>query len=292
MNKNRNFFTVNSFKATIFACITNYTSSLIQLSEIWIYPIKSLGGIRLTNAQVEGRGLQYDRRWLVIDENARFLTQREINKMAIIDVAILQEGLLLSHRFESGNSILLPYKPVTAVPLNVTIWDDTVEAVTVSNEVDEWLSNQFDQKVRVVMMPESTERKADPQYALNGENVSFADGFPFLLISEASLEDLNNKLANVAMMRRFRPNFVVSGAVPFSEDSWKSIQIGTIRFKVVKPCARCVLTTIDPETGEKGVEPLKTLSSYRRVNNKVLFGQNLVASQTGVVREGDKIELL
>jgi len=264
----------------------------MHLSEIWIYPVKSLGGIRLTKAQVEERGLQYDRRWMIVDENARFITQREINKMAILDVALTEKGLLLSHRFESESNVLVPYKPVSATPLQVTVWDDSLEALTVSNDADDWLSNQLGKKVSIVMMPKSTERKADPRYAVNGENVSFADGFPFLLISEASLEDLNSKLSEVILMKRFRPNFVVSGAEPFGEDAWKSIQIGTIGFNVVKPCARCILTTINPETGEKGSEPLKTLASYRRVNNKVLFGQNLVASQTGTVREGDEIALL
>jgi uncharacterized protein YcbX len=154
------------------------------------------------------------------------------------------------------------------------------------------LSRVIDKKVRLVFMSESTARKADPRYALQGENVSFADGFPYLLISRASLEDLNQRLPLAIEMNRFRPNFVVSGAAPFEEDSWKSIQIGDLRFTAVKPCSRCILTTIDPETGEKGAEPLKTLSSYRRINNKVLFGQNLVAAQTGTLREGDKIIVL
>ena len=264
----------------------------MYLSEIWIYPVKSLGGIRVKNAQVEGRGLQYDRRWMIVDKNESCVTQREMNNMAILDVQLTELGLLLTNRFESENKILVPYKPVSANALKVTVWDDTVDALTVSDEADVWLSNQLDKKVSLVMMPQSTQRKADPRYALNGENVSFADGFPFLLISDASLEDLNRKLPEPITMKRFRPNFVVSGAEPFGEDHWKTIQIGTIKFEVIKPSARCVLTTINPETGERGVEPLKTLASYRKVNNKILFGQNLVASQTGLVQEGDKIALL
>jgi uncharacterized protein YcbX len=164
-----------------------------------------------------------------------------------------------------------------------------VEAVTVSDEADQWLSEQLNLQVKLVMMPESTQRKADPRYAKNEENVSFADGFPYLLISQASLDHLNELLEEPIVMQRFRPNFVVTGTSPHAEDDWKSIQIGTLFFDLVKPCARCVLTTIDPETAQKGKEPLKTLATYRRVGNKILFGQNVVTKQNGLVKQGDKI---
>jgi uncharacterized protein len=264
----------------------------MQLSEIWIYPVKSLGGIRLESAQVEERGLQYDRRWMIVDQDGMFLTQRAFTKMALMDVALAESGLLISDRFQEGSQVIVPFEPVSRNVLRVTVWDDTVDAMTVSDEVDAWLTEQLDKKVHLVIMPQSTQRKADPRFALNGESVSFADGFPFLLISEASLGDLNDRLAYPIEMKRFRPNFVVSGAEAFGEDTWKSIQIGDIQFDLVKPCARCILTTIDPETGEKGAEPLKTLASYRRVNNKVLFGQNLVAVKEGTVSEGDNIKIL
>ncbi len=263
----------------------------MQLSEIWVYPVKSLGGIRLPQARVEERGLEHDRRWMIVDEHGMFLTQRAFTKMALLDVSLQAGGLHISHRFNQS-SVIVPYKPISAKCMQVTVWDDQVEALTVSDEVDDWLSKQLDKKVQIVMMPESAVRMADPRYALHGETVSFADGFPFLLISEASLEDLNSRLAYPVVMKRFRPNFVVSGADAFGEDSWKSIQIGSLRFDLVKPCARCILTTIDPETGEKGPEPLKTLAAYRRVNNKVLFGQNLVVAQRGVVRQRDQVIVL
>lgn len=264
----------------------------MHLSEIWIYPVKSLGGIRLSQAQVEERGLKYDRRWMVVDEQGVFLTQRTFTQMALLDVSLAPEGLIISHRTDKENRILVPYIPFSSEALQVTVWDDQVEALTVSDEVDAWLSEQLDKKVRLVMMPETTLRKADPRYAHNGETVSFADGFPFLLISEASLDDLNGRLESPIIMRRFRPNLVISGATAFEEDSWRSIRIASTDFEIVKPCARCILTTIDPETGVRGPEPLKTLSSYRRVNNKVLFGQNLVAAQNGLIREGDEVVVL
>jgi uncharacterized protein YcbX len=261
----------------------------MTLSEIWIYPVKSLPGIRLTEAQVEEKGLKYDRRWMIADLNGRFITQREFPAMAMLTVAVQEYGLLISSRLDSGKAVLVPFEPVTAKPVAVTIWDDVVEALTVSKEADDWLSAQLNMPVQLVLMPESAQRKADPRYARNNENVSFADGFPFLLISQASLDHLNEQLEEPVTMLRFRPNFVVTGTAPHAEDDWKSIQIGTLSFDLVKPCARCVLTTIDPETAEKGKEPLKTLATYRKAGNKILFGQNIVAKQSGLVKQGDEI---
>lgn len=264
----------------------------MRLSEIWIYPVKSLGGIRLAEANVEERGLQYDRRWLIIDENNVFITQRVFGQMALIDVALESSGLKIFLRNNPENNVIVSYEPGSEEKVSVTIWDDIVNAVTVSDEADAWLSAQLDKRVRLVMMPESTERKADPKYASNGENVSFADGFPFLVISQASLDELNSRLEEPISMVRFRPNFVIAETMPFEEDQWKRIRVGELDFEIVKPCGRCVLTTVDPATGEKGAEPLKTLASYRRVNNKVLFGQNMVASNFGLVKEGDVLEVV
>ncbi|MGX5856636.1 MOSC domain-containing protein [Dyadobacter jiangsuensis] len=264
----------------------------ITLSEIWVYPVKSLGGIRLTKALTEERGLRYDRRWMIIDEENVFITQRTHLKMALIDVALEEGGLKIYLRADPADFVLVPYQPVTALPVTVQVWDDTAEALTVSDEADAWLTRQLDMKLRLVVMPDSTERKADPRYARHNENVSFADGFPYLVISQASLDDLNGRLAEPIEMRRFRPNFVISGTEPFAEDQWKHITIGDLRFEVVKPCARCVLTTINPETAEKGAEPLKTLASYRRNGNKILFGQNVTAQDFGELNIGDQVLVL
>ena len=259
----------------------------MHLSEIWIYPVKSLGGIRLSEAKTEDRGLELDRRWMIIDANNKFVTQRAFPKMALIDVSVTSEGLKILNRTEPDNVLTVPFQPITSQPRTVAIWDDVVEAVTVSNEADQWLSEQLGFPAQLVKMPENTERKADPKYAKNGEIVSFADGYPFLIISEASLRDLNARLESDITMRRFRPNFVISGTAPFEEDQWKNVNIGAASFEIVKPCARCVLTTIDPQTAEKGPEPLKTLATFRKVNNKILFGQNAVARTLATLREGD-----
>ena len=264
----------------------------MTLSEIWVYPVKSLGGIRLTKALTEERGLRYDRRWMIIDEENVFITQRAHLKMALIDVALEEGGLKIYLRADPADFVLVPYQPKTALPVTVQVWDDTAEALTVSDEADAWLTRQLDMKLRLVVMPDSTERKADPRYARHNENVSFADGFPYLVISQASLDDLNGRLAEPIEMRRFRPNFVITGTEPFAEDQWKHITIGDLRFEVVKPCARCVLTTINPETAEKGAEPLKTLASYRRNGNKILFGQNVTVQDFGELNVGAQVLVL
>lgn len=259
------------------------------LSEIWIYPVKSLGGIRLSESQVEEKGLQYDRRWMIVDENGKFITQRVNTKMALLDVSLHKEGLVLSHRYDIENNILVPFEPVSGRAVQVKVWKDVVMARTICDQADDWLTQQLGKQVRIVEMDESTRRQMDQDYASPGTLVSFADDFPFLLISQASLDDLNSKLAEPVEMKRFRPNFIVSGTEPFAEDLWKYITIGNIRFHVAKPCERCVLTTINPATGTKGLEPLKTLATYRKADNKILFGQNLVSTQTGKLREGDEI---
>lgn len=264
----------------------------MTLSEIWIYPVKSLGGIRLTKAQTEEKGLQFDRRWMIIDENNVFITQRAFTQMALIDVELKSDGLRIFNRHTPDDDLLVPFEPVSGEIVTVTVWDDTTEGTTVSAEADKWLSRQLGLNLRLVMMPEAAERKADARYAKHDENVSFADGFPYLVISQASLDELNSRLAEPITMRRFRPNFVIAGTAPFAEDEWKHIRIGNLHFEVVKPCARCVLTTINPETAAKSAEPLKTLATYRRVGNKILFGQNVTAQDFGEIREGDEVTVL
>ncbi|GAB3165657.1 MOSC domain-containing protein [Telluribacter humicola] len=266
---------------------------MLTLSEIWIYPIKSLGGIRLDEAHVQLRGLQYDRRWMIVDEDNRFVTQRSLHRMALLDVTLDQERLLVIDRTNPADVLEVPMQPVSKEVLQVSIWDDhEVEALTVSDQADQWLSTRLERPVRLVYMPDSTERRVDPRYAKDEENVSFADGYPFLLIGQSSLDELNSRLPESISMRRFRPNLVVTGAAPFAEDSWKDIQVGALSFQLVKPCARCVLTTVDPETAQTGPEPLKTLATYRKRNNKIYFGQNLLTHTTGQIAVGDPIQII
>ena len=261
----------------------------LTLSEIWIYPIKSLGGIKLTSTQVMPKGLKYDRRWMLIDENNRFMTQRVLAPMALFKLALESDKLVITFK---GDSINLPFNHTyNEIPLEVTIWDDKVMANEVSEEYSDWFSKYLGLKCKLVYFPETNARPVDPRYKVNDEHVSLADAYPFLIIGQSSLDDLNKRLEIPVPMNRFRPNFVFIGGEPYEEDSWRNFTIGNNRYVGVKPCARCVLTTVNQDTAEKGTEPLKTLSKYRRVANKVLFGQNVVALDFGNIAVGDKIQL-
>lgn len=262
---------------------------MLHLSEIWIYPIKSIAGIQLKEARVMERGFEFDRRWMIVDESGTFLSQRTSPQLALLDLNITDEFLQISRRSNPEDRIETPLHPQLLQELDVNIWDDKVRAWTVDPLADAWLSEFLGQPVKLVYMGDKADRQIDLRYSAEGENVSFADGYPYLLISEASLADLNARLNEPVSMRRFRPNLIVSGASAFEEDTWNKIQIGDITFRVVKPCARCVLITVDPQTAEKGAEPLKTLSSYRFENNKVLFGQNLIADHPGILSQGDVV---
>ncbi|MCH7401050.1 MOSC domain-containing protein [Belliella kenyensis] len=260
------------------------------LKDIYIYPIKSLGGIRLAKATLEERGIQLDRRWMLVDENGLFLSQRTFPDMALIHVELSGNEFVINNKKTKQSTLIVPFEEVTEELIWVQIWEDKVQAQIVSKEVSLWFSEALDKKCMLVKMPDNVERKVSSKYAVNSESVSFADGMPYLLIGQSSLDDLNNKLSKPVLMDRFRPNFVFEGGDAFVEDSLKTIKIGSSIFQIVKPCARCVMTTIDQETGKKGKEPLKTLASYRTINNKVMFGQNMVLIEGGEVKVGDIIE--
>jgi uncharacterized protein len=260
------------------------------VQDIFIYPIKSLGGIRMQEAMVEERGFQYDRRWMLVDEHGMFVTQRVYPKLALLGVSLGQDALRVFHKNDPSKAIEVPLDSATGPEVMVTIWDDQVVAKTVHPSLDGWFSEYLGFPVSLVVLPESSQRKVDPRYAVNGETVSFADGMPYLIIGQESLNDLNSRLDEPVPMDRFRPNIVFSGGHAFLEDSLRKVKIGDVNFQLIKPCARCVLTTVNQQTGEKGKEPLKTLSSYRTINNKVYFGQNVVALSLGTVKIGDTIQ--
>ncbi|WP_296699167.1 MOSC N-terminal beta barrel domain-containing protein [Algoriphagus sp.] len=264
-------------------------NSHLTVQDIFIYPIKSLGGVRLEEAWAEEKGLQYDRRWMLVSEDGNFISQREYPYLALLQIAIAHDSLLVFDKKNRSSQIRIPFEQFLDEKIEVTIWDDQVTAVKVGTEFDRWFSEKLGINVFLVKMPETTLRKVDPKYAKNGETVSFADGMPYLIIGQSSLDDLNSKLENPVPMNRFRPNIVFSGGKAFDEDKMYSIRIGDLEFSIIKPCARCVLTTVDQNSGKKGKEPLKTLSSYRTSNNKVLFGQNMVAMSVGKIYVGDPI---
>ncbi|MGD9587979.1 MAG: MOSC domain-containing protein [Pyrinomonadaceae bacterium] len=264
----------------------------MKLSEINIYPVKSLKGISLSESPVETRGLRYDRRWMLVDGDGQFMTQRDFPKMALIKTSVNGDGLVV--RFD-GRELAVPEEAEKG-PVEVGIWEGPVAAGMFSDKVNRWFSDVLDVDCRLVTMPETTRRRLPAEFAVRpGEDhVSFADGYPLLLIGEGSLAELNKRLDEPVPMNRFRPNLVVSGSEAFAEDTWKKIRVGETIFHLVRPCARCVLTTVDQATGIKdGKEPLKTLASFRTFDNKVLFGENLIAENPGgLVRLGDEVEVL
>ncbi|GAB3978294.1 MOSC domain-containing protein [Spirosoma terrae] len=282
---------------------------MITILGLYIYPIKSLSGIAVSEAVVEPKGLRYDRRFMLVTPDGQFITQRATPQMALLDVAIDGTTLRVWHRYQPNDTLELPL----TVPesdgdyetIAVDIWDSHgVPAITFSAEADQWFSQVLDMPCRLVYMPDATYREVDAKYARNNDAVSFADGYPYLLIGQASLDELNRRVSSTddesvkpLEMRRFRPNIVVEGSRPYEEDSWQQFNINNIDFYGVKPCARCVLTTIDPETAQKGKEPLRTLATYRTWNKKILFGQNVLGASTdqavlGTISVGQSIEIV
>jgi len=263
---------------------------MLTVSQLYIYPIKSLGGIALNKVAVTERGFEHDRRWMLVDENNHFLSQREVAQMALLKVYLKDNGLLIT--YATGENILIPFKPLTHESCEVVIWDDTCTAIYVSAAVDDWFTKVLGMPCRLVYMPDTSKRQVDQEYAPIEQITSFSDAYPFMLLGQATLDDLNNRLAEPLPMDRFRPNIVFTGGKAFEEDLLDSFTIGNIHFNGVKLCARCILTTINQDNAIKAKEPLKTLASYRRKNNKIYFGQNLIHMGNGTITIGDKIEVI
>lgn len=278
----------------ILLCYNSGTMTNLFLSELNIYPVKSLAGISIASSILERRGLKHDRRWMLIDPEHNFITQRQIPKMGLIKVKALNKGLEFFHK--SMGSLFVPfnikeYMDTELLALEVSVWGDKCQALSVGNYADGWFSEFLGIKCQLAYMPDNSIRKPDIQRSDN-DLVSFADGFPVLLTTEGSLDKLNSKLEKPVPMNRFRPNIVIKGAEAYEEDKWKKIKIGEIIFDLVKPCTRCVIINTDQETAEVFQEPLKTLAREHKINNKVIFGQNLIPQQEGFLHLGDRVEIL
>ena len=262
-------------------------------------------GIRLDSATVEARGLEYDRRWMLTDRDGMFLTQREFPQMATLRTELIEDGLVISCKKWGGMQIGLPG---TDDVRPVTIWQSVCAGEIYSEDVNEWFSMVLETNCQLVYMPDDSRRSVNPRFDRGEDIVSFADGYPLMLLGENSLVDLNSRLETPLPMNRFRPNLVVSGCGAFAEDNWTRIRIGEAIFRSTKPCERCVITTVEQSKGEfAGKEPLKTLASYRSAKTvmperlealgvsetAVLFGQNLIAEGAGgTIKIGDEIEML
>jgi len=260
------------------------------LSDIIIYPLKSAKGIQFSTAVVEETGLQYDRNWMLVDGDYRFISQREYPKMALLETALSADALTFSAPGQKPLSV--PLEASAGEALKVTVWDDRCTGLYVSKLADAWFSEFLGMQCTLVRMPPQPDRVTDASYNPAHQKVSFSDGFPLLVISEASLDVLNQRLETPVPMSRFRPNLVLRGTEPFAEDHWLSFKIGNVDFNVKKPCARCVVTTINQETAAKGKEPLATLSKFRKSGSKILFGQNVMPSSLGEIKVGSEVRVV
>ena len=262
-----------------------------HISQLFIYPVKSLGGIAVQEALVTSRGLQHDRRWMLINNKNRFLTQRSNAQLALFQLELTADGFKVVY-LPTTSTEIIPFKPQINEELTVHIWNDECRATLVSYNLNEWFSKILNAEVRLVYMSDDSIRSVDDQYAGPGHITSFADDYPMLLIGQSSLDDLNMRLAKLVPMNRFRPNMVIDGVEPYLEDKMQHFTAAGIDFYGIKPCARCVMTTIDQQTASAGIEPLKTMARYRKANKKIYFGQNLVHLGSGILKVGDEIAII
>jgi uncharacterized protein YcbX len=259
----------------------------MRLSSIVVYPIKSCGGVSLERARVERRGLVHDRRFLIVEPSGRFVTQREEPRLTAVRVAIDGPALHVEAPVGRVTAAVDPDENVLGAPRTVTVWRSTLDAPEVP-ALSAFFSSLLGRTLACVAMTRAVHREIDPRFARPEDEVSFADGYPLLVTNEASRLDLEARAGVPLAMARFRPNVVVEGAPAWDEDRWTHLRLGSVLFRATKPCARCVVTTLDPDTGRADKEPLKTLATFRRRDGEVLFGVNLVP----VLEGGDTPELL
>lgn len=272
--------------------------SNLAIGQLFVHPLKSGAPVRVTEAPLDRLGLAGDRRWMVVDREGRFVSQREISRMALLKTRLDGTDLVVDLPGLETLHVATPAPEAERRP--VTVWDDTFDAVKVDGAAAAWMSRALGSDCRLAYCPLDTRRWVDPTYATGGENVSFADGFPLLVIGQGSLDDLNARLASRGQapvpMNRFRPNIVIEGAAPFAEDGWRRLRLGdgaeAVEIDIVKPCARCSIVPVDQATGIRGKEPLTTLNTFRTRNGKVYFGQNALHRTIGTLRTGAPVQVL
>jgi uncharacterized protein YcbX len=260
------------------------------LSHIRIYPIKACAGTDVQEARLDKRGLQYDRRWMLVNEQGMDLHQFDYPQLASVVVALDDPGLLV--KAPGMPQLRIPLQPQHSAPLIVNWYQGVSKALPASDEADRWFRDFLHVSCRLVFMPETSQHPVEPGYEVDHELAGFTS-FHYHLLGEGSLNDLNQRLASPVSLERFRPNLIVAGALAFVEDSWRTVRISDYTFHVVKPCDRCAIITVDPERGiMTGKEPLTTLARYRTFDKKVLFGQYLLAEGVGTLRVGDVLQVL
>jgi uncharacterized protein YcbX len=262
---------------------------MLTLSQLWIYPVKSLGGIQMESWIAEQKGFRFDRRWMLVDHEGKFMTQRTNPIMALFKLRWHDDHFSVS--FQNNKLKLGVTSGPTSSAERSQVWDDPVSVEEVSKDHSAWFSDILRQKCRLMFFPENNPRPVESRYQVNSEQVSLADAYPYLIIGQSSLDDLNARLEQAVPMNRFRPNLVFAGGTPYEEDNWKHFTIGNRSFSGTKPCSRCILITTDQDTGKRSAEPLKTLAGYRSKNNKTWFGQNAIPLSLGEIKVGDQISV-
>lgn len=259
------------------------------VKELWIFPIKSIGGMRVDSAMALPEGFQNDRRWMLIDENGQFVTQREHFNLSTFSSTIADNKLIISH---NGDTIDTPLDQITPDPIRVQVWSSKLKAQEVSPDISNWFSTKLSMKVSLVKMTDISKRPKPLFVPPYKTTLSFADGYPYLILGEESMNELNSKLDQPVLADRFRANIITSSSIAHEEDEWKELNAGNAQLKVIKPCARCVMITVNQQTGETGKEPLKTLAGYREKRNKIYFGANAICTKDGMISVGDSLELM
>jgi uncharacterized protein len=264
---------------------------MLQVSQLFIYPVKSLGGITKQWVDITPTGFKHDRRWMLVDDQALFLSQRTHPQMALLQTSETENGIRVSHAQNPAQFIDIPFNSPYSNQIKVTVWEDNCDALLAGPQVNEWFSQMLQINCRLVYMPDDSKRWVDERYASRKEITSFSDGYPIMMIGQSSLDVLNEKLMQALPMDRFRPNIVFTGGPAHLEDEMAGFSINDIHFLGVKPSARCVITSINQQTAQKGKEPLQTLATYRMKNNKIYFGQNILHQQNGRIATGDEITI-
>lgn len=262
----------------------------IVLTQINIYPVKSLGGIKLNSAELTERGIKHDRRWMLIDDNNKFLTIRQHPEFLFYELSLTDNGFEIKHK-DGNNKLVIPLSIDKGDIIKVRIWDDEVTAIVADDNTNGWFLNQLGFSCRLVYLPDSSPRRVQREWVNGERHVSFADAYPYLIAGEQSVADLNDKIEEEITLERFRPNLVFSGGEPYEEFLWKEIKINEVRMQCIKPCTRCIVTTMHPETAVMGKEPLKTLFK-QRIDNKMVFGENAIMLEQGTISIGDEIEII
>ena len=256
------------------------------VKELYIYPIKSLAGISMKTAKAEEMGFENDRRWMLIDEENQFITQRKYPNLSQFYPEIKGDKIAIFHQ-DSIHEFSI--NETLTEPLFSKVWDDETKVFEVSKATSKWFSGALGFECKLVKIVNNGDRKHSSSKLNTTLNVSLADGYPYLLIGSESLNYLNDKLEEKITIQRFRPNIVIHSLIGHEEDSFDNFQIGNVKFKNAKPCGRCIMINNDPKNGVVKKEPLKTLSTYRKVNNSILFGTNIMCLNEGEIKVGDSL---